>query len=164
MTFISTIGIVISFLQMFVVYFFGRYSVRHSYASILRIAYVFALFAFLFVMLSNSSNGYVMFTIYRVINLFFGAASAVSSTSLIFSIVPPGERTSAIAFNTIITGLVGFSVTLITSPIMEKLQGANLQLFGTALYAQQILAFVSFSITVLLLIYYQVFCHRLIKD
>lgn len=164
MTFISTIGIVISFLQMFVVYFFGRYSVRHSYASILRIAYVFALFAFLFVMLSNSSNGYVMFTIYRVINLFFGAASAVSSTSLIFSIVPPGERTSAIAFNTIITGLVGFLVTLITSPIMEKLQGANLQLFGTALYAQQILAFVSFSITVLLLIYYQVFCHRLIKD
>jgi len=164
MTFISTVGIVISFLQIFAVYFFGRYSMRHSYASILRIAYVFALVSFAFVVLSNTSNGYVMFTFYRFINLFFGAASAVSSTSLLFAIVPPSERTSAIAFNTIITGLVGFSVTLIASPILTLLQSTQIILFGTKIFAQQILAFMSFCITVLLLIYYQLFCHRLIKE
>ena len=164
MTFISTVGIVISFLQMFAVYFFGRYSVRHSYASILRIAYVFALFSFLFVMFSTTSNGYVTFTIYRVINLFFGSASAVSSTSLLFSVVPPSERTAAIAFNTIASGLVSFFVTLAVSPVLDALQSARPLIFGIEVYAQQILAFVSFCITILLLIYYQIFCHKLIKD
>jgi len=164
MTFISTVGIVISFLQIFAVYFFGRYSMRHSYASILRIAYVFALIAFGFAMLSTTSNGYVMFTFYRFINLFFGAASAVSSTSLLFVVVPESERTSAIAFNTIVTGLIGFSVTLIVSPILEALQSAEIILFGIKIFAQQVLAFVSFCLTILLLIYYQLFCHKLIKD
>ena len=164
MTFISTVGIVLSFVQIFAVYFFGRYSVRHSYASILRIAYVFALLAFGFVMLSNASNGYVMFTFYRFINLFFGAASAVSSTSLLFMIVPESERTSAIAFNTIVSGLIGFAVTLIASPILTALQGADIQLLGVKIFAQQILASISFVLTALLLIYYTLFCHKLIKD
>ena len=164
MTFISTVGIVISLLQMFVVYFFGRYSVRHSYASIMRIAYVFALIAFGFVMFSTTSNGHIMFTIYRFVNLFFGAASAVSTTSLLFIVVPESDRTSAIAFNTIVMGLIGFSVTLIFSPILTALQNANIILLGTKIFAQQILAFISFCITILLLIYYQLFCHKLIKD
>lgn len=164
MTFISSVGIVLSFLQIFVVYFFGRYSMRHSYASILRIAYIFALVSFGFVILSNASNGYVMFTFYRFINLFFGAASAVSSTSLLFMVVPESERTSAIAFNTIVTGLVGFSVTLIASPLLAALQSAKITLFGIKIFAQQILAFISFCITALLLVYYQLFCHKLLKD
>lgn len=164
MTFISSVGIVVSFLQIFVVYFFGRYSMRHSYASILRIAYVFALVSFGFVILSTTSNGHVMFTIYRIVNLFFGAASAVSSTSLLFTIVPPNERTSALAFNTIVVGLIGFSVTLIVSPILSLLQNTEIFLFGIRIFAQQILATVSFILTALLLLYYQVFCHKLIKD
>ena len=164
MTFISTVGIVISLLQMFVVYFFGRYSMRHSYASILRIAYVFALVAFGFVILSTPSNGHVMFTIYRFVNLFFGSASAVSSTSLLFMVVPESERTSALAFNTIVVGLIGFSVTLAVSPILTILQSSALSIFGMKIFAQQILAFVSFCITILLLVYYQLFCHKLIKD
>ena len=164
MTFISTVGIIISFLQMFVVYFFGRYSVRHSYASIQRIAYVFALFSFLFIIISTPSNGYVTFTIYRVVSLFFGSASAVSATSLLFAIVPPNERTAAIAFNTIATGLVSFLVTLAVSPLLNSLQSSSPSLFGIQLYAQQILAFISFCITILLLLYYQIFCHKLIKD
>ena len=149
---------------MFVVYFFGRYSMRHSYASIMRIAYVFALISFVFVIFSTTYNGHVLFTIYRFVNLFFGAASAVSSTSLLFMIVSESERTSAIAFNTIVTGLIGFSVTLLFSPILTALQSANIILFGARIFAQQILAFISFCITVLLLIYYQFFCHKLIKD
>jgi hypothetical protein len=164
MTFISTVGIVVSFLQIFVVYFFGRYSMRHSYSSILRIAYIFALVAFGFVMLSTASNGHVMFTIYRLVNLFFGAASAVSSTSLLFTVVPTNERTSAIAFKTIITGLIGFSTTLIVSPILTALLNSEFFLFGMRIFAQQILATVSFSVTALLLVYYQFFCHKLIKD
>jgi hypothetical protein len=164
MTFISTVGIVISLLQMFVVYFFGRYSMRHSYASILRIAYVFAFVSFFFVMISTTKNGYITFTAYRFINLFFGAANAVSATSILFIIVPHEERTAAIAFNTVIVGLVGFSVTLIASPLLTLLQSADIVIFGARLYAQQILAFFSLCFTALILLYYQFFCYKLLSS
>lgn len=164
MTFISTITIAVSFLQMFVVYFFGRYSMRHSYASIMRISYIFALFSFLFVVLSTPANGKVMFTTYRLFTLFFGAASAVSSTSLLFAITHPSERTAAIAFNTILTGLIGFGTTLTVSPILTMLQGSDIILFGMKVYAQQILAAASFIITLLLTLYYHFFFHKLVKD
>ncbi len=163
MTFISTVGIIINLLQMFVVYFFGRFSMRHSYASILRVAYIFAFFAFFFVMISTTSNGYVTFTVYRFINLFFGAATAVSATSILFIIVPHEERTAAIAFNTVIVGLVGFSVTLIASPLLTLLQGADIVIFGARLYAQQILAFISLCLTALILLYYQLCCYRILR-
>ncbi len=164
MTFISTVGIVVSLLQMAVLYFFGRYSMRHSYASVLKIAYIFAVLSFVFVMLSNSSNGYVMFTIYRIINLIFNAASAVSATSLLFVIVPPSDRVAALAFNTVITGLIAFLVTLIVSPILTALQSAEIFLFGIRIFAQQILAAVSMIITVLLIVYYQLFCYKLLTN
>ena len=164
MTFISTITIIVSFLQMFVVYFFGRYSMRHSYASIMRISYLFAIISFLFIALSMPDNGKVMFTIYRLFFLFFGAASAVSSTSLLFSITEPSERTAAIAFNTILTGLIGFCTTLAVGPILEMLQEGDMILFGIRIYAQQILAVVSFVITLLLTLYYHFFFHKMVKE
>ena len=164
MTFISTITIIVSFLQMFVVYFFGRYSIRHSYTSIMRISYLFAIISFLFVALSIPDNGKVMFTIYRFFFLFFGAASAVSSTSLLFSITEPSERTAAIAFNTILTGLIGFCTTLAVGPILEMLQEGDMILFGIRIYAQQILAVVSFVITLLLTLYYHFFFHKMVKE
>lgn len=164
MTFISTIGIIINIVQMFVVWFFGRYSMRHSYASIFRIAYVFAFFSFFFVMISTRSNGYVTFTAYRFINLFFGAASAVSSTSLLFIIVGNEERTAAIAFNTVIVGLVGFSITLLASPLLTLLQSADIVIFGARLYAQQILAFISLCLTALILLYYQLCCYKILRS
>ena len=164
MTFISTITIAVSFLQMFVVYFFGRYSMRHSYASIMRISFLFALFSFLFVALSTPDNGKLMFTTYRLFTLFFGAASAVSSTSLLFSITEPSERTAAISFNTILTGLIGFVTTLTVSPILEMLQSSEIILLGMRIYAQQILAVASFAITLLLTLYYHFFFHKLVKE
>ena len=164
MTFISGVGIVLNILQMVVVYFFGRYSVRHSYSSILRISYVFASVAFLFVALSTPQNGYVVFTLYRLVNVFYGAANAVSATSLLFNIVPPNDRTSAIAVNTIISGATGFCVTLIISPILNLLQSLNISLFGIQIYAQQILALASLVLTLVILLYYQLVCHKHLKN
>lgn len=164
MTFISTVGIGISIVQMFVVSFFGKYSTSHSYASVAKISYIFALLAFGTLIFTTASNGQIMFTIYRVFNLFFSSASAVCSTCILFAITKPGETTSAMAFNTIITGLVGFSATLVASPILTALQKKEIILFGTQIYAQQILALSSFVMTALLLTYYLIFCHKGIKE
>ena len=155
MSFISTVTVILSFVNMLAVFAAGKYSTKHSYSSIFKLSFVFALICFGIITFTNASNGYVLFTIYRVVNLLFGATLGVSSTSLIFAVVKDGERTSAIAFKSIITGLFGFVTTLIVSPIFTKLQNASITVFGINLFAQQILAFISFAITALLLIYYQ---------
>ena len=164
MTFISAVGVILSLFQMLVIYLFGRYSVRHSYSSILRIAYIFAAVQFVFVAFSTRENGYVVFTGYRVMAVLFGSASSVSSTSLLFNVVPERERTSALAINTMFTGLAGFLITLIASPFVDFMQTLNLSLFGMQIYVQQILAIVSLVITLGIIFYYNVFCHKLIKN
>ena len=164
MTFISVVGVVLSVVQMIAVYFFGRYSMRHSHASIMRIYYVFATISFVFVALSTRSNGYVMFTTYRLINLLAASANCVSATNFIFITVSPHERTSAIALNAITTGLAGFCITLITSPFLDLIQKSEIMLFGIQIYAQQIFALISFVITVGILLYYQHFCHKLLRE
>ena len=163
MTFISGIGIVLSILHIFVVYFFGRYSMHHSYTSIMRISYIFAAASFLFVSISTPANGYVVFTIYRLAFLLFESANTVSATSILFIIVPQSDRTSAIAINTIISGLAGFLMTLAVSPIVSFIQSTEIFVFGIQVYAQQILAVVSLVITLFIFLYYQLFCHKLLK-
>ena len=130
----------------------------------MRISYVFAAISFAFVALSTRSNGYVMFTAYRFIYLFFVSANSVSATNFIFITVSPHERTSAFALNAIATGLVGFCVTLITSHFLDLIQKSEIMLFGIQIYAQQIFALISFVITIGILLYYQHFFHKLLKE
>ena len=148
---------------MFAVYLFGKISTRYSYASIFRLAYIFAAVAYAFVIFSTPSTGHVTFTIYRFINLFFAAATGVSDTSLLFHITTPEERTSAIALNTMIRGLVAFFTTLAVSPILEFMQKSDIIIFGMKVYAQQILATISFTLAVLLVVYYQIFCRKIMS-
>ena len=164
MSFISTVTIALSFFNILAVFLAGKYSTKHSYSSLFKASFVFALLGFGIITFTTTANGHVMFTIYRVFNLFFGAALGVSSTALIFSIVDEGERTASLAFKSVLTGLVGFVTTLVASPIMTRLQNANITLFGINIFAQQILAFISFCITALILVYYQFFCKGLNKN
>ena len=164
MSFISTVTIVLNFLNILIVYLTGKYSKKHSYSSIFKASFVFALFGFAIITFTNPTNGHVMFTIYRVFLLFFGATAGISTTALIFAVVEETERTAALAFKSIVTGLLGFSTTLLISPLFPILQNSDIVIFGMKFYAQQVLAFISFCVTLLILIYYQFFCTKLNKE
>ena len=163
MSFISAVTIVLNVLNVVVLFVTGKYSEKHSYSSLFFVSFVFALLGFTAIIFTTPSNGQVMFTIYRVFNLLFGAALGISMTPLIFSMVDENERTSALAFKSIISGLFGFVVTLVATPIFTALQSANIVIFGIKLFAQQILAFFSFILTVILLVYY-LFCYKSISN
>ena len=79
MTFISTVTIVLSFLNILAVFLAGKYSIKHSYTSLFIGSYIFGLIGFGFIIFTTTANGYFMFTAYRVFNLFFGAAAGISS-------------------------------------------------------------------------------------
>ena len=91
------------------------------------------------------------------------AVSIVSEVSFLFHIIPPEDRTGAIAIKTIICGSLSFLSTLITKPIFESVQAKEMILFDTRIYAQQILSFISVVIATLLLIYFYFFCYKPIK-
>ena len=164
MSFISTVTIVLNFLNILIVYLTGKYSKKHSYSSIFKASFVFALLGFAVITFTNPANGHVMFTIYRVFLLFFGATAGISTTALTFAVVEETERTAALAFKSIITGLLGFSTTLLISPLFPILQNSDIVIFGIKFYAQQVLSLVSFCITLLILIYFQFFCTKLNKE
>ena len=163
MSFISTVTVVLNFLNVLAVYLVGKYSIKHSYALIFKASYVFGIIGFLIIIFTNAANGHVLFTIYRVFIIFFGATAGISSNALIFSVVDESERTSALAFKSVITGLFGFITTLLISPLFTLLQSKAISVFGIDLFAQQVLAIVSFFITLGLLIYYQFFCKNLVN-
>ena len=164
MSFIAAVTVALSFLNMLAVYLTGKYSIKHSYSSILFASFVFGLIGFALILFTNTVNSHVMFTIYRIFTLFFGATSSVSITSLLFSIVSENERTSALAFKSIITGLFGFVTTLLINPLFFMLQNSDITLFGVRIFAQQALALISFIITAFLIIYYAIFCRHFTEE
>ena len=85
MSFISTVTVVLNFLNVLAVYLVGKYSIKHSYALIFKASYVFGIIGFLIIIFTNTANGHVLFTIYRIFIIFFGATAGISSNALIFS-------------------------------------------------------------------------------
>ncbi|MBO5879008.1 MAG: MFS transporter [Clostridia bacterium] len=164
MTFISVVGVVLNLLQIGMAFFFGKLSTRRSYSSIWRLSYIFAALGFVCVALSTRQNGYVLFTGYRVMTVFYSAAISVSSSVLLFNSVPQAQRTAALAMSPVVTGLFSFFLTLIISPVFDFMQTLDLSLFGTQIYVQQIFAVASFIVTLILIIYHSIACHKLLKD
>ena len=164
MTFIAVIDVVLTVLHIPMVYYFGRYSMRHSYSAIMKLSYIFAFVAHIVLAITTKENGMIVYTLYRVINLITGAAQGVSSTNLIFDIVPQTERTCALSVNTIVVGTVGFLTTLAVSPFVDYVQANGNTVFGINMFAQQALAVIAALIILILIIYYFTLCKKTLEQ
>ena len=76
-----------------------------------------------------------------------------SVINLIYDYVDEKRRTSALALKQTFAGFAGFFTTLLISPLVSLIQKNGNTVFGIPMYAQQLLAFISCILTVLLLIY-----------
>ena len=164
LTLVATFDIVMSLLNIPLLYFFGRCSIRKSYSSIMRLSYLFAIAAYICLAFSTKSNGIVVYTLYRIINLLTASSQAVSSTNLVFDVVPANERTAAFALNSAVLGLIGFLTTLAVSPLVDYIQTNGNTFLGFNIFAQQLLAIISAFIIVILVIYYYTYCKRVLEE
>ncbi len=164
MTFISIMDIAISALQIVILYLFGRYSMHTTYQRLVRFSHIFYVIGFGFIIISTPSIGAFTYIGYRIMLLIGGASRTVSTTNLLFNLAPPEDRTSALAINTIITGISSFLTTLAITPLFTYLQNANITLFGTQIYAQQLLAVASVILFVIVMLYYRIFCKKLLES
>ena len=163
MTIVATISAATSALNMLTLYLFGRYSTKHSYASMLRISYPVAIAAFLALALSGSGTFVLFYLVFVLLRVIYGELHTVADLNLIYGAVPTGQRTAAMAVNTMVVGLSSFLTTLAASPLVDYVQSVTLELFGRPIYAQQILAAISALIITGVALFYHFGCKPMLE-
>ena len=161
LSFIAIIDIVVNVSWIIALLGFGQMSKTKSYALILLCADVANMIAFAFVIFTNAQNGAILFTAYRIFAIIYTAAKAVATRGLIFDLSSPETRTSALAVQAMLTGVISFVTTLITTPIFNHLQKNHAVLFGAEMNAQQVLAVASFTIIAVVNVLWSILYHRL---
>ena len=146
LSFIAGVDVFINVVWILLLWFFGKYSFKHSHKHIMSVGYIASTISFIFVIISTPAIGMVTFTIYRTISIVYSAANSVSHTNMIFEATPPEDRTSGVAIATICSGVCSFLATLAATPFVDYIQANGLFIFGMQVYAQQVLATVSILI------------------
>ena len=153
MTYVAVLATVSAITRILASMFLGRYADKNSFAKMLRICFIFVGISFIAVTFTVPANGRIMFLIYE---MFMAAAmGGINSAqiNLVFDIVSPEKRMNTLSIKYTFSGLFGFCSTLLATPFLTFLQGANISLLGVHIYAQQVLAFISFLLALVLVIY-----------
>lgn len=131
---------------------FGAYSDRKSYAKGYCLALAFSALGFLACGFATPERKWciVIFTVLNAVSL---AGTNQNSFNMCYSYVPEQDLAPAMAIGTGISGLFGFLASLAGSRILSLVEQNGNQLFGLPLYGQQVLAFCSFFIMTIALLF-----------
>ena len=130
----------------------GRFADKTSYCTMLIPIFGLVTVAFIFGAFAAPGTEWT-FVVYKIARAtaYVGINSATSN--LMLDYVPREKSDYAIALNSCIIGLAGFGSTLVGSAILSKIQENGNTVFGTTMYAQQLLCLISAIITVALVLY-----------
>ena len=151
--FVALLSTVYAVARIFASMFLGRYADKNSFAKMLRICYILVSISYIAIALAIPQSGHAMFIIY---NIFMAAGmGGINSAeiNLVFDHVAPENRKNALAVKHTICGLCGFGATLCATPLLNAIQKYSLNINGVNLYGQQLLSFISFVITIIMIYY-----------
>lgn len=131
----------------------GRFADKHSFKKMLTICFCIACASFVVNTFCTPQNGKIVYLIYYV--LYAIAMSGINSgaINLVYGCVKKENRIGAFALQQIFSGVAGFLITIIVSPLVEYVQSCNNTIFGITIYAQQILSFLAFILTTAIVLY-----------
>ena len=153
LTYVGILSAVSSITRIVSSIFLGRYADRNSFSKMLRICYMLVGAGFLAIIFTVPANGHFM---YLVFDMFMAASmGGINSAeiNLVFDLVSPEKRRNALAVKHTFGGLFGFGATLMATPLLNHIQRSDVSIFGTHIYAQQVLASISFILTIVLIFY-----------
>ena len=131
----------------------GKIADKYSFASSMTLAFGFAAVSFLGIAFTTPETRWV-YLVY--ISMYSFAMAGINSgvINLIYDYVNPKDRAVAMGVKNAVGGIIAFFIALIAGLILSAIQKAGgFVIFGIRLYAQQFLAIISFSITLLLIVY-----------
>lgn len=153
MKFVALLGILYAVARVPSSFILGKYADKHSFAKMLQICYGLAAASFLVATFTVPSNGKVFFTLHYM--LFAASYGGINSAeiNLIFDYASPEKRSDALAVKQTVFGIAGFVSTLVFTPLLTYIQNNGNRFLGLHVYGQQVLSFIAFACTVLLMIY-----------
>lgn len=151
---VQVINIIASVARMFVSKPFGRYSDRTSFSKGFKLGLCLAAASF-FVNIFVTKSTWVLIIVHTVLYNCCMAGTNQNSFNIVYSYVDSQYITQAMAIKNCIGGLFGFGASLIGGKILEIIQSNGNMVFGVHIYGQQILAVISFAVTVVAIIYTQ---------
>ena len=152
MVFISLISAMVSIFRSVISYPIGKLADK-SFVSSLKICYLFGGLAFLLNIFTTPSNGKVFFVLYSLLYAVATAGVENCEMNLAYRAVSEEQRTGALALRMAIVGIVGFSTTLLISPLVMYIQNNGNNFLGLGVYAQQVVSAFSAFVVGIVLIY-----------
>lgn len=152
-TLIATITTVGSVVRIIASPLFGRLGDKYSFANSMTLAFASAAIAFLSVAFTSPETRWI-YLVYICLHSFAMAGINSGVINLIYDYVAPEDRAVAMGVKNALGGIIAFFVALLAGMLLGAIQGkGGFNAFGINFYAQQVLALISFLITLALIIY-----------
>ncbi len=152
-TFIMVIAFIANLYRIYITPKIGRLADRFGMAKMLRYSLFCLGLNFLAMALTVPGNAYLM----TIVATFFSATAwsfvGIGLFGVQLDFFRSDKRMTWLTITSSVSGVLGFFVSILGGNLLDYLQKSNLMLFGSGLYAQQILNFLGFLTTLLAVCY-----------
>ena len=131
---------------------FGKYSDKTSYAKGLELALLIVAVAHVAVMFTTPTTWFFII-LYSVLSNIGNAGTNSNFHNIMYSYVDEKYFVQASAIKNSVAGVLGFLAALVASSILSAVQANGNKILGMTVYAQQLLAFISFVLYLLCFLY-----------
>lgn len=149
---VQLINIAGNFFRFFLSKPLGRYADRTSYAKCIEMALYIAAISFLAAAFASPSLRWFI-VIFTVLLSISQAGVAQNLMNILYDYVPVEYFVQASSIRNCISGALGFVASLAGSWMLNFVQGQQNQIFGMSIYGQQLMAGLSFLMTVATALY-----------
>ena len=161
LTFVSAIGVVHVAVRCLASVFLGKYADRTSFVDMLNVAYVFHFVGLVVMIFCTPVNCMIVYTLYyAVLEAIFQAGFGNGVMNLVYDSVDNNERTSAFALYNALSGLAGFTTTVLCSTVVTKIQANGNTVLGISMYAQQFLSALAAAVVLGIIVYMNLFLKK----
>lgn len=153
MTLIAVLSAVYSVVRSLFSRPLGRYADKNSFKKMLTICFYVACASFIVNTFCTPENGKVVYFIHYILYAIAMAGINSGAINLVYGCVKKENRIGAFALQQAFSGVAGFLITIIVSPLVSYVQACGNTIFGITVYAQQILSFLAFILTMGIVLY-----------
>ena len=134
----------------------GKLADKYSFAASMTLSFVLVGIGFLTMVFTAPETKW-LYLVYTCLHSFAMAGINSGLINLVYDYVGPSDRAVAMGVKNALGGILGFLIALLSGSILGKIQEADgFNLFGITLYAQQVLAFISFVCIIVLIFYMRI--------
>ena len=153
MTFCSVLAMIYSIVRSCFSAPMGRLADKRGFSNMLSICFLIQGVAFLINVFTVPSNGTIFYTAFYILNAVAMAGINSAQINLVYDYVRVDMRTGAFALSHAISGVSGFLITLMISPLVTYIQKQGNVFLGIPMYAQQLLSFFGVIMMVVAMLY-----------